>query len=398
MDKEKIYQRLYGLFCAAYPVKSRKELQVRCAEYWREIRKKEDFMNLYSAKEQELTDLVTESRNKNQRFFKQFPTTKPRVSLNQTNNDTRSDGAEPVLNDSEQAPIVLSISTPTSNTEKSAKAADCEPGPSGVTPKQDTVKNELAIVNADIANLLLRQDKGMITVDQVLELKKLKKSKDRLEKKLKKLIDGQQRQQTFRDNLKRKKQKLSEPSPAKASKLNSCPGRPRKDDEAEIMDAIIDIAQYGSSAQERRRFEQLRTVKTLDDLVERLKELGYNMSRTYVYYRLMPKRSITIEGKRHVNTVPVRLIRATNDHHKFHQDTRFCASTIKRLDEVASFLGPHEVARISQDDKARVPLAITAASHQSPILMHMEYRVRLPDHDWVIAEKHKLIPSVYAGK
>ncbi|GBM31416.1 hypothetical protein AVEN_98511-1 [Araneus ventricosus] len=27
----------------------------------------------------------------------------------------------------------------------------------------------------------------------------------------------------------------------------------------------------------------------------------------------------------------------------------------------------------------------------------MEYRVCLPDHDWVIAERHKLIPSVYAG-
>ncbi|KAG5889651.1 hypothetical protein JTB14_028929 [Gonioctena quinquepunctata] len=29
--------------------------------------------------------------------------------------------------------------------------------------------------------------------------------------------------------------------------------------------------------------------------------------------------------------------------------------------------------------------------------MHMEYRIKLPDHDWVIAERHKLIPSVYAG-
>lgn len=28
--------------------------------------------------------------------------------------------------------------------------------------------------------------------------------------------------------------------------------------------------------------------------------------------------------------------------------------------------------------------------------MHVEYRVTLPDHDWVVAEKHKLIPSVYA--
>ncbi len=27
--------------------------------------------------------------------------------------------------------------------------------------------------------------------------------------------------------------------------------------------------------------------------------------------------------------------------------------------------------------------------------MHMEYSVSLPDHDWVVAAKHKLIPSVY---
>ena len=31
------------------------------------------------------------------------------------------------------------------------------------------------------------------------------------------------------------------------------------------------------------------------------------------------------------------------------------------------------------------------------MLMHMEYKVRLPDHDWVVADKHKLIPSFYAG-
>lgn len=29
--------------------------------------------------------------------------------------------------------------------------------------------------------------------------------------------------------------------------------------------------------------------------------------------------------------------------------------------------------------------------------MSMEYRVQLPDHDWVVASRHKLIPSVYAG-
>jgi len=28
--------------------------------------------------------------------------------------------------------------------------------------------------------------------------------------------------------------------------------------------------------------------------------------------------------------------------------------------------------------------------------MHVEYRIKLPDHDWVVADRHKLIPSVYA--
>ena len=40
---------------------------------------------------------------------------------------------------------------------------------------------------------------------------------------------------------------------------------------------------------------------------------------------------------------------------------------------------------------------MTAAAKQAPLLMHMEYQVTLPDHDWVVSERHKLIPSVYAA-
>ena len=29
--------------------------------------------------------------------------------------------------------------------------------------------------------------------------------------------------------------------------------------------------------------------------------------------------------------------------------------------------------------------------------MHLEYKVRLPDHDWVVGNRHKLIPSVYTA-
>ena len=52
---------------------------------------------------------------------------------------------------------------------------------------------------------------------------------------------------------------------------------------------------------------------------------------------------------------------------------------------------------ISQDDKCRVSIGVTVANKQSPLLMHVEYRISLPDHDWVVADQHKLIPSIYAG-
>lgn len=51
---------------------------------------------------------------------------------------------------------------------------------------------------------------------------------------------------------------------------------------------------------------------------------------------------------------------------------------------------------LSQDDKARVPIGLTAANKQAPLLMHVQYRVSLPDHDWMIATEHKLIPSAFA--
>ena len=52
---------------------------------------------------------------------------------------------------------------------------------------------------------------------------------------------------------------------------------------------------------------------------------------------------------------------------------------------------------LSIDDKAKVPIGVTAAKYQSALVMHMTYEIRLPDHDFVKAPKHKLIPSVYGA-
>ena len=59
--------------------------------------------------------------------------------------------------------------------------------------------------------------------------------------------------------------------------------------------------------------------------------------------------------------------------------------------------GLESVFVVSIGNKAKVSLGITAATRQAPLVMHMEYEVRLPDNDFVVASKQKLMASVYAA-
>ena len=64
-------------------------------------------------------------------------------------------------------------------------------------------------------------------------------------------------------------------------------------------------------------------------------------------------------------------------------------------DIVSSF--GSDVFVLSVDDKAKVPSGVTAVTKQVPLIMHVSYEIRLPDHDFVKATKHKLTQSVYAA-
>ncbi len=83
------------------------------------------------------------------------------------------------------------------------------------------------------------------------------------------------------------------------------------------------------------------------------------------------------KGKRHVSTVPVKLVRAQNTGRHPHPDSHFAAATIEYLKDLAMLYGSKSVFVISQDDKARVPLGLPAAKKQAPLLMHLEYRIEL---------------------
>jgi hypothetical protein len=66
------------------------------------------------------------------------------------------------------------------------------------------------------------------------------------------------------------------------------------------------------------------------------------------------------------------------------------------MQALESLFGPDAILYLSNDDKARVNIGITAANKQASMLMKVEYKVRMLDHDFILAPKHKLIPSVYS--
>ena len=69
---------------------------------------------------------------------------------------------------------------------------------------------------------------------------------------------------------------------------------------------------------------------------------------------------------------------------------------VKHARELASLFSYKNVFFLSVDDKARVPLGLPMSKKQTAILMHLEHRVKITDHDFPNGQNHKLIQSVYA--
>ena len=146
--------------------------------------------------------------------------------------------------------------------------------------------------------------------------------------------------------------------------------RPHKVDSAELIEAICRIAIPGSAAHERRRNKVIRTVKTLDQLTEALNYEGYDLKRSSVDLYLLQE---ILEHWRESDTYPQHLSNFANPKNSSHISTTFAQSSVRALEEIAATLGPEEVIFNSIDDKAKVPIGITAAKKQTPLPMDMEY-------------------------
>lgn len=130
----------------------------------------------------------------------------------------------------------------------------------------------------------------------------------------------------------------------KSSTPCASPGRPRLEEEqSELLETICDLAMFDAFAEERRRWEIVRTVHALLEVTDKLTELGFNISRSATYIRLLSRRADTRQAKRQVVTVPMKLSRPEANHHKARQDQYFSMASIRSLKTVASVHGPHSV-------------------------------------------------------
>lgn len=66
----------------------------------------------------------------------------------------------------------------------------------------------------------------------------------------------------------------------------------------------------------------------------------------------------------------------------------YAKSFIDDMPELGKLFGPHNVLLISNDTKS------TAATLQARNLMHLEYKARFLDYNFVVDACHNLIPSV----
>lgn len=265
-------------------------------------------------------------------------------------------------------------------------------------PAQESLKKDMEVAKCRLIKLQDLKDCGLATAEICEELIKSKAYVKECESKLVRMVKDAERQKSRRARLKAVLTDLSVDSDKLKKYVRERSGRPQLEDEqVDLHSAIIQLVTYGAGTDKRRRTEILNACLTLDDLASELRKLNFTLSRSALYLRLIPRRANSHEGLKHINTVPVKLRRAENSERKGHENSEFAFATKEYMKSIASVFGPDAVFALSIDDKAKVPIGLAAANKQAPLLMCLEYEVRLPDHDFVIAGGHKLTPSVYAG-
>ena len=390
-ESDKKYQSFYKFYMKAYPGKTGNQVTAEASKIWREELEHGKDEKKYNIEMARLSE-VSENRKKIGSIWS-FLQNKPKPKPDKIVNTAVPDENEVLIvtEANNNKPVVDENDKDAGNMEDRRK----------LTPAQDKLKDRIVAEEKKLLILMeLKEiDLGASAVGLSAQIKESKEKIKRFKMDLRRNKNLQAAQIRHRAHKKQREERLKNEHPefAQVLKLRDTVGRPRIEcDNPGILETMLEIATIGSACGDKRREDIFRTVKTLDQLTEALHGLGYAVKRGAVYLRLIPRYQNSIEGRKHVQTLPVKLVRPQNNLRKGHPDRMFAAETSKAADDIARFLGPDAVAHITQDDKSSVPIGRTAAKKQAPMLMSMRVRVRLPDHDFAVGSRHLLCPSVMA--
>ena len=140
---------------------------------------------------------------------------------------------------------------------------------------------------------------------------------------------------------------------------SSSAGRPKSIDEDNLIRTKPDLALVGSSAELRRHTKVINSCKSLDDLTVKLKDLGFNLSQSFVY---LPRQINILEKKRHKKVANVKSCRAMPMQRVKNPDRWLPLFTIHYVEDLAVLMGRENVAILGKDDKALILLGTTVAN------------------------------------
>ncbi|CAG8746447.1 24785_t:CDS:2 [Cetraspora pellucida] len=167
----------------------------------------------------------------------------------------------------------------------------------------------------------------------------------------------------------------------------------RKQLDEDLLEKIHDCIEFGEADQKiRKTVIKIRTISHLKKELEEQYELYLNRQTLSTY--LWPKHPNTFSAKRYHHPAMVQVCSVSHNEKVDHPDSYYCLASVKGARTFAATFPDHSII-ISQDDKSKVPLGILAVGRMFKSIETINEPISVPDHDFPLGSKMKLIPSVY---
>ncbi|CAF4336056.1 unnamed protein product [Rotaria sp. Silwood2] len=271
-------------------------------------------------------------------------------------------------------------------------------------PAQEALAQEIKEISERIANLLQVKNMGLSTDETNFTLKKLIRQKKERSTELSLLQSKQRAGKRYRQRRKKRLETLCNADPEVATELlklykpTTIAVQTIDNVSPDLLQTIEEIARIGGVSDANSRLMNSGPCTTLDELRDKIKERGYEIRRSSVFYRLIPAGAFSEDGKKHGTSSGVRLRKLQGIEQARHEDCYFVSATLKYMKDLAGTFGNDCVFYLVQDNKASIRIGRPAARGNSPLIMRLDYQISTANSTPMPPSvPYQLKPTVYAS-